>query len=136
MLVLSLLRQSKGTGHSSLDGSIGIFSQKLQVTDLHRANPAYGTHHPRHLDGIAGAPNYLPRPIRVDPIKRRGKPVGVTLAADLAVGNNIQTAALHIPDCQEGGIILSGLQKLFGNPPQALVTDTGNSTTGQRLPVD
>ena len=46
----------------------------------------------------------------VDAFQREGEAVGVALAADLAVGDDVDAGALHVADRQDGAVVLRLLQ--------------------------
>src|SRR5262249_44677327 len=62
--------------------------------------------------------------IEVDPIQRRRKAVGVALAPDLSIGDDVESRILLCLDGHEGRIIHGLLKVGLGNPPELSGSDT------------
>jgi hypothetical protein len=96
----------------------------------HRADDA------RDRDRVAAAVQRRPRVVEVDPGERRGEAVGIALAADLAVGDDVQARQLLVADGDERGVVLGLLQVLRVDAPQLARTHARGNATGERLAVD
>ena len=101
-------------------GAIGVLAQKLQVVQfdgpaaLHRA---YDTRH-RSLGSV---PRGDQRGIvGVDAIQCGSKAVGIALAADFAVGHDVDAGALHVSDGHDGGVVLRFLEMFGRQPPHRM----------------
>ncbi len=76
--------------------------------------------------------------VDVDTFKRGREPVGIAFAAHLAIGDDIETGALLIANCNQGGIVLampaaiSGRDALF----QRLRPVRGRKTAGKPFAID
>jgi hypothetical protein len=60
----------------------------------------------RHDDGAAGASAHGRRVVEIDPREGGRKAVRVALAADLAVGDDVDAGALHVADRKARRIVL------------------------------
>ena len=69
-------------------------AQELQVADLDRVRPVDRADDARHRVGVPGAVERGARVVDVDAVERGGEVVGVALAADLAVGEQVEPGAL------------------------------------------
>jgi hypothetical protein len=71
----------------------------------------------RH-EGRAVAPRHGSGPLRIDSLERQREAVGVALAPDLAVRDDVDAGALHVPDRQNGRIVLRLFEEIARNPPE------------------
>ena len=55
--------------------------------------------------------------VGVDAFERGGEAVGIALAADFAVGDDVDAGALHVADRDDGRVVLRLLQMLLRQPP-------------------
>jgi hypothetical protein len=66
---------------------------------------------------MAASVKRRPGVVDVDAGERRRKPVRVALAALLAVGDDVQSGPLLVPDRHQRGVVLGLLQILRVDPP-------------------
>ncbi len=62
--------------------------------------------HARHRRGAPACGANLARMLGVDALQREGETVGVALAADLAVGDDVDAGAFHVADREDRGVVL------------------------------
>jgi hypothetical protein len=85
---------------------------------------------------VAAAVERRSRVVDVDPVERGREPVGVALAADLAVGDDVEAGVLLRADRQQGGVRLRLLEEFGGDAPQLGRAYPGREPAGQPAPVD
>ena len=118
VLVDGLLGHGKGTGQCHLDRAIGLRPQELGVTYFNRLGASNGAGNERHLGPAAGASCDFAETAPVNAAERIGHLVGVTLSANLTVGNDVDSRPLLVSNCQNRGIVLSLPQMPFRNAPE------------------
>ncbi len=91
--------------------------------------------HPWHRQLLAVAADRPAGLVEVDAFECGCKAVGVALAADLAVGDNVDAGPLHRSNRQLGGIILCLLEPGGIDPPQ-LMCPNPRHASAQSRPVD
>ena len=93
LIVRSVLRRRNSTSRTS--------------TGLRPADRADDARHPR-----AARPDRVDRRriVEIDALERGGEAVGVALAADLAVGDDVDAGALHVADREHRGVVLRLLE--------------------------
>ena len=74
--------------------------------------------------------------VDVDAFERGGEAVGVTFAAHLAVGDDVEAGAFLVADGDEGGVVLRLLQPLGIDLPQFLHAHARRKPRGEVLAVD
>jgi hypothetical protein len=119
-LVLRLLAHGERPGQGDLRRQRGIGAQELHVAQLDRPAAADLRHHARHRRHGARARAHLAGTREVEPFERSGEAVGVALAPDLAVGDDIDAGVLHVADGEQRGVVLRLLEELGGNAPDLL----------------
>src|SRR5262249_3449126 len=67
-------------------------------------------YHARHGRKPASSIGSLAGIVEIDTRKRGGKPVGIALAALLAVSDDIESGALLIADGEQRGVVLRGIE--------------------------
>ena len=67
------------------------------------------------------------RVFRVHAIKRERKAIGIALAPDLAIRDDVDSGTLHVPNGDQGGIVLRFLEKGFGTRQMSLALTRGTS---------
>ena len=72
----------------------------------------------------------------IQPIQRGGEPIGVALAAHLAVGDDVDASALQVADREQRGVVLRLGQIGLGYPPQLRRTHARHAALGHRCPID
>ncbi len=117
MLVLGDLGQGEGAGQGDLDGALGVGAQEPGVAHLHRMAAPDRPDHAGHLDGPARAPGDDGRIVEVDALERAVEAVGVALAPELAVAQDIEPGALHLADGHQRGGVLGLLEVRLGDAP-------------------
>ena len=80
--------------------------RNAQVVDLDRAGAPDRSDDARHRVRAAGAAGDHRRVVDVEPLERGREAVGVALAADLAVGDDVDAGALEVADGERGGVVL------------------------------
>jgi hypothetical protein len=120
VIVLCLLRHGEGAGHGELDRPVRQGAQEAHVLDAHRVAAADRARDPRHEHGLTAAIERLARIVEVDAIQGVGEMVGVALAGDLAVADDIQSRGLLRRDRQADGIALRLLEVRVVHAPQLL----------------
>ena len=117
-VVLGLLAHGERAGHRHLDGPVGLRPEELEVGHLDRVLAADLADDARHRVGMAAAIERGARVVEVDTLERGGEAVGVALAPDLAVGDDVEAGALLGADRQDRGVILRLGQVLRADTPQ------------------
>jgi len=105
-LVLGLARHRERAGQGDLDLAVGVGAQKFDIAHLDRPEAPDRADNPRHDDGAAGAPHDGRGVVEIDPRQCRRKSVRVALAADFAIGDDVDAGALHVADREPGRIVL------------------------------
>ena len=90
---LRLLRHREGSGHRDLDAALRVPAQELQVADLDRVAAPDRAHDARHRIGMTAAIERRAGIVEIDAVERGGEAVGVALAPDLAVGDDVEAGA-------------------------------------------
>ena len=132
-LVLRLLAHGEGAGQRDLGGAVGVA----------RAGTACRALPPRACAGswpttrgtgvcVARARLHVPGLGRVDALERGGEAVGVALAPDLAVGDDVDAGALHVADGEQGGVVLRLLQPGLGRRARCPCARAARSSTASR----
>jgi hypothetical protein len=80
--------------------------EEFQVLDLHGVLAADGSDYPGHGVRVAAAIERGARVVQVDTLERRGEAVRVTLAADLSVGDDVESNLFLHADRQRRGVVL------------------------------
>ena len=75
---------------------------------------ADAANHARHRRGAVELRTHFAGLFGVDAVQRRGEPVGVALATDLPVGDDVDSGTLHVADCHDRGVVLGLLQYASG----------------------
>ncbi len=137
VLVVELLRHGERAGNGDLDRPVGIGAQERYVAHLHRLAAPDRPDHPRHdLDATRRARGDLRRVVAVRAVERGGEPVGVALAADLAVGDHVDAGALLVADREQRGVVLRLFEPGLLDPPQLARAGAGRDDLNQPLAVD
>src|SRR5262249_51784292 len=106
VVILRLLAHGEGAWHGDLDRLGSMTAQELDIAHLHRVHAPDWPYHPRHGIGMTTAVERSAGVVDVDTLERSSKAVGVTLAAHLAVGDDIEPSALLVADGENSCIIL------------------------------
>ena len=136
VVVLGLLAHREGAWHGHLDRPGGVGAQEPYVLHFDRAPAPDRAHDARHRIGMARAVERGARIVDVDALERRGEPVRIALAADLAVGDRVDAGQLHLADGDEGGVVLRLEQVRLGNPPGVARAHAGNRVRAESFAVD
>ena len=116
VLVLGLLAHRERSGQGDLGRAVGILAQKFHVVQFDRPGSLHFANDARHRRLVSGARRDDSGLFVVDAFERRRKAVGVALTTNFAVGYDIDAGALHVPDSDDGGIVLR-LFEMFGRQP-------------------
>jgi hypothetical protein len=135
VLVLRLLGHREGAGDGDLHEPVGVRAQELGVPeeDGLRARDRAGD--ARHGHRVAVAVEHRAGLVDVDAGERRGEPVRVALAADLAVGDDVEPGALLVADGGQRGGVLRLLQPPLVDPPEVGGADARRQPPPQLLAV-
>jgi hypothetical protein len=112
-----LLAHRKRARQRDLGDAIGMAAKKLHVSHFNRRRAADFIHHARHRRGLARTRHDDRRVGRVDALKRGCEPVRVALAAHFAIGDDIDSGALHIANGDNRRVVLRLFEIGFGNTP-------------------
>ena len=85
---------------------------------------------------VAGSVEGDARVLGIHPFERRGEPVGVALAADLAIRDDVHTRPFHVTDGEHRGVILGLLQQVGRDPPDLWCASPRRQPAAQLLAVD
>ncbi len=116
-VVLGLLLHGEGARDGDLHRLVGVGLEELQRLDFHRPGAADLAGDARGVDRVAGAVERLAGIGEVDPLQRVGEAVGVALAPDFAVGDDVEARPLLVADGDEGGVVLGLLEQLRRHAP-------------------
>ena len=105
-LVRRLLAHRERAGQGDLDRAVGVAAQEAQVVDLDRPRAADLADDPRHRVRPAGAAGDHRGVVDVEALERGREAVGVALAPDLAVGDDVDAGALLVGDRERGRVVL------------------------------
>ena len=136
VVVLRLLGHRERPGHRHLHRTVGVRLEELQVADLDRGRPGDRPDDARHRVGVPGAVERGARVVDVDAVERGGEVVGVALAADLAVGDEVEARALLGPDGHLGGVVLRLGEVVGLDAPQLLGPHARREAAREPGPVD
>src|SRR5690606_3206708 len=112
MLVDRLLRHRERPGQRDLDDAVGVRAEEAHVAHLDRLAPADRSGDERHRNLRAGPADDLAVTLAVDPVERVREAVRVALAADLAVGDDVDSGALLVADRDDRRVVLRLLEML------------------------
>ena len=119
-LVLGLLGHGERAGQRDLRLALGVAPQERHVADLDRVAAPDFADDARHLDRASRPVRDRRRRFVIDALERGGEAIGVTLAAHLAIGDDVDAGALHVADRQQRRVVLRLGEVRFGDPPQLL----------------
>ncbi len=136
VLVLRLLAHREGTRHGHLDRLLRVCTQKLQILDLYRVLPANLSDDARDGVGVSRAVERRARIVDVHAFERRGELVGVALAPDLAVGDDVQARFFLGADREQRRVFLRFGEKRIGDTPQLPRAHARRKAPGELLAVD
>ncbi len=134
-VVLGLLRHGERPRQRRLDRAVGVAAQELDVAHLHGPFAPDRTDHPRHRVGMARAVERGARIVEVHPVERRREAVRVALASHLAVGDDVNSGALHVTNRDDCRIVLRLLEQVRSNSPDLLRPYPRGEATAQHLAV-
>ena len=132
--VLGLLAHRERAGQRDLGGAIGVAAKEFHVAQFDRAAAPDLSDHARHrrLLPVSGGDDR--GIVGIDAVERGGKTVGIALAADFAVGHDIDAGAFHVADRDDGGVVLRFLQ-MFGRKPPHFMHAGARHRFGQHRAV-
>ena len=110
----------KGPGTVIFTCLRGVPLQKQQILDLDRVLAPDLADDARHGIGVARAVERAAGIVDVHALERGGEAVGVALAPDLAVGDDVEARLLLRADGEQRRIVLRLLQEGFGQRATAL----------------
>ena len=133
--VLRLLGHGEGAGQGDLDGARRVGPEEAHVVHLDRTLAPDRPRDQRHRGGLA-RPVHRPAALpAIDAAKRRGEAIGIALAPDLAVADDVDARALLVPDRRQRRRLLRLLQVLGRNPPQLARAHAGRQPVHQVVAV-
>ena len=106
VVVVRLCRQAEWTGQGDFHAAVRVGAQKLQIAHFHRTATPDRTDHAGHDRATPGGAEEVGGVLRIQPIQRGGEPIGVALAAHLAVGDDVDASALQVADREQRGVVL------------------------------
>jgi hypothetical protein len=109
-----------GPGQRDLREAVGVGAEEAHVAQLHRLPPADRADHARHRRRLAVAADDDGRRVHVDAVECDGEAVRVALRAHLAIGDDVDSRALHVADGDQGGVVLRALQRILRDAPDLL----------------
>src|SRR3989449_6889826 len=136
VLVLRLLAHGEGTGYGHLDRLFRVGPQKLQILDLYRVLPPNLSDDTRHRVGVSRAVERRAGIVGVHAFERGGETIGVALAPDLAVGDDVQARFLLGADREQRRVFLRLREKRIGDTPQLFRAHARWKAPGELLAVD
>ena len=135
-VVLRLLRHRERAGHRDLHPARRVALEELQVLDLDRVPAADLADDARHRVRVARAVERRARVVDVDAVERGGEAVGVALAPDLAVGDDVEPGFLLRLDRHDRRVVLRLGEERLGDAPQLLRPHPRREPPGELLAVD
>ena len=93
-------------------------AQELEIPKHHRMLSTNFADDTRHGIRMAAAIERCAGVVDIDAFKRSRKSIGVALAANLAVGDDIKAGPFLIADREDGCVILRLFEKLRNHAPQ------------------
>ena len=136
VVVLGLLGHGERPGHRDLDGAVGVRPQEPDVVHLDRGAAPQLAHHPRHGDVDARAVPHRAGVLEVEPVQRGREVVGVGLAPDLPVGDDVEPRLLLGPDGGQRRVVLRLLEERLRHPPQLRGPHPGRELVAEPVAVD
>ena len=82
-------------GKGDLGRAIGVLAQEFHIVPFDRATALHPAYHARHRRLVAAARGDHRRIFVVDAFKCGREAIGIALAADFAVGHDVDAGALH-----------------------------------------
>ncbi len=133
---LRLLGHGEGTGYGHLDEPVGVLLQEPHVVHADGVAAFDRAYDPGHRIGMAAAIQRRARIVEIHSVERGGKPVGIALTTDLAVGDDVQTCALLCADRHNRCVILRFGEIRLRNPPQLARANSRRETPCQLRAID
>ncbi len=116
-LVLRLLSHRERPRYGDLDLPCRVRPEKPHIADGDRVPAPDLSDDPRNGIGMAGSVERRAGIVDIDAIERGRKPVGVALAANFTVGDNVEPGILLSADRQQRGIVLRFSEKRLRHAP-------------------
>ena len=110
--------------------------RNLQILHFHRVLAADLADDARHRIRMARAVERAARIVDVDAFERGGEAVGVALAPDLAVGDDVEPGLLLRPDGEQRRVVLRFGEKASGTRHSSLRAHARRETPGELLAID
>jgi len=98
VVVLRLLRHRERSWQCRFDLAVGVGAQELHVPLFDGSCPPNRPDHARNRVRVTGPVECRPRMVQVHSLQRRRESVGVALAPDLPVGDDVDPGPLHVTD--------------------------------------
>jgi hypothetical protein len=136
IVVLCLLGHGERPRHRHFHRPVGLRLEEFQVVDFHRMAAAYFADDARYRVRVPGAVERRAWIVDVHAIERGGEAVGITLAADLTVGDDVESCLLLFADRDLRGIVLRFAQPRLGDAPQFAGAHPRRKASRQLLAVD
>src|SRR5436190_11831250 len=110
--------------------------EDTHVLQLHRMPAPDLSLNARHGIRMTGAFERRSRIVDIDAFERRGEAVGVALAADLAVGDDVEAGLLLRADGEQRGVVLRFGETDLRYPPELSCAHARRKAAGEPLAVD
>ena len=136
VVVLRLLRHRERSRQRGLDLARGAGAKKLDVAHLDRPRAADRADHSRHRVRMAGAVERRAGVVEVHPLERCREAVGVALAPDLAVRDDVDPRSLHVADRDHRRVVLRLLQQLWCDSPDLQRPRARWEPAPEHFPID
>ena len=114
----------------------GMRAQEFQIVHLHGVFAPDGADHARHGIRMAAAIQRRARIVEVHAFERGGETIRITLAADFAVGDDVEPGLLLHADGQYRGIVLRLGEIGLRNAPQLECAHARRKPAGEFLAID
>ena len=136
VVVLGLHRHRERAGDRDLDLVVGVRAQELGVAHQDRAAAPHLADDARDGRGIAVAVQRRAGIVDVDAVEHGHDAVGVGLAPDLTVRDDVQPGAFLIADRGEGGRVLRFFEVLRVDLPEVARAYPGREARAQLLTIE
>ena len=135
-VVLRLLGHRERPRDRHLGQVLRVGPQELGVAQQDRLRARDRADDPRDRERLAVAVQRLAGVVDVDAAERRRHAVGVALAPDLAVGDDVQPGALLVADRGQGRRVLGLLEEALLDPPEVGGADPRGLAPPQLVSVE
>ena len=117
-IVMGLLRHGVRARNGDFDAAVRIGAQKLDVANFDGVLAADLRNDARHVVQLARARHHLRGIIEIDSFERGGEAIGVALAANFAVRDDVEAGAFLSANRENRGIVLRLFEKFGRDTPK------------------